>query len=224
MGPRTLYLFGSQALAFTPADFLRIQAAASQHPHLQWVSTAVAELPDVVERYSQTNPLPQKILADARSFSQWFSTGICPYNARPLALPNVVLTPLVVLGHLIEYTQLIQTTTAAPEPESEAFGLCTGLLSAFAVAASRNADDIARYGSVALRLAALIGAIVDAQEDQVAAGPSKSFATAWNNPLTHDQVADLAAAVPNVCGSNILFASEHGESQSTNSFIRRIWP
>jgi hypothetical protein len=64
-------------------------------------------------------------------------------------------------------------------------GFCTGLSSAFAVASAKNQDEFEKYGAVAVRLAMLVGALVDAQEAwnmELGYGPSKSYATAWHNP------------------------------------------
>jgi hypothetical protein len=51
----------------------------------------------------------------------------------------------------------------------ETLGLCTGTLSAFAVDSSPSIEGIHQHGAVAVRLAILNGAIVDAEE--ASAGP-----------------------------------------------------
>ena len=66
----------------------------------------------------------------------------------------------------------------------QTLGFCTGLLRAFAVASAKNQDEFEKYGAVAVRLAMLVGALVDAQEAwnrELGHGPSKSYATAWRN-------------------------------------------
>ncbi|KAL9083514.1 MAG: hypothetical protein Q9165_008495 [Trypethelium subeluteriae] len=200
MGQQLLYVFGSQALSFTYTDLARIRAAISEDRRLQWISPLVAELPSVVEEFGRREEvsLPAKVVDDIKSLPRWLTADTPPSDSGPLSLSNILLGPLVVLSHLIEYTQLAESTFASGSLRGGgAFGLCTGSLSAFAVAASRNRDDIAKYGAVALRIVVLVSAIVDAHEIQGLAGPAKSFAAAWSAPITHDQVAQIATSVPN---------------------------
>jgi len=50
-----------------------------------------------------------------------------------------------------------------------------------AVSSTSSVADFEKYGSVAIRLAALIGGVVDAQETISEHGESKSYATAWTS-------------------------------------------
>lgn len=64
---------------------------------------------------------------------------------------------------------------------AEALGLCTGILSAFAVASSKTLDDVQRYGAASVRLAMLSGALVDIEDDSHDAGhKATSFSVSWS--------------------------------------------
>jgi acyl transferase domain-containing protein/nucleoside-diphosphate-sugar epimerase/SAM-dependent methyltransferase/acyl carrier protein len=134
-------------------------------------------------------------------------------------LPNTVLTPLVVLTQLTEYMRYLELnqhgngngsgngSTAWADPQTnllnqvgsrprkvETLGFCTGLLSAFAVASAQNQTEFEKYGAVALRLAMLIGALIDAHEArsrQLGHGASRSYATAWRNSRQAEEVTSI---------------------------------
>ncbi|KAL3466530.1 hypothetical protein BJX64DRAFT_274502 [Aspergillus heterothallicus] len=75
-----------------------------------------------------------------------------------------------------------------------AIGFCTGLLATYAVASSPNPTDIAHYGAVALRLATLIGALVDAEESRqsnAGTGRSTSHTVAWTTPAQEAALREL---------------------------------
>jgi hypothetical protein len=74
-----------------------------------------------------------------------------------------LLTPLVVLFHLAQYQQSVELGIHGHSsgdddlPQScrrstEALGLCTGLLSAAAVASSSSGAELQHYAAVAVRL------------------------------------------------------------------------
>lgn len=73
-----------------------------------------------------------------------------------------------------------------------------GFLSALAVSISKDEQDIERYGSTAIRLAMIIGGIVDAQEVLNSDGSSKSLATAWNSPKAESELKAILEQFPEV--------------------------
>jgi hypothetical protein len=64
----------------------------------------------------------------------------------------------------------------------ESLGFCTGLLTALAVSSASTQTEFQKYAAVAVRLAALIGALVDAEEATGRYGASKTFSTACHSP------------------------------------------
>ncbi|KAL7625008.1 hypothetical protein AAE478_004222 [Parahypoxylon ruwenzoriense] len=206
----TVLLFGPQAVSFNrqSLDKLRhtlLEGTIGKH----WVLNTVAELPRYWDTLTEKIPKikgtvqGEKLLAD---LSLWLQQATLGDNGKGELedLPNLVLTPLVVLTQLTQYWRYLEFNrssrgnganidlqadliTRQKDGETtrvETLGFCTGLLSAFAVASARNQDEFEQYGAVAVRLAMLVGALVDAQESwnkDLGRGPSKSYATAWRN-------------------------------------------
>lgn len=206
MSKKLVYLFGSQALSLSHEDVAKLRISVLDDPQLEWIVKVVAEMPAIIGEYSSGSghKLPSKVLTDVQSLHQLFNTD-GPIVHLPTSLPNTILSPLVAIGHLVEYKSLIDSETPTHGPGSETLGLCTGMLSAFAVAASKDGESLAQYGAVALRLAVLIGAIVDATE-QSEAGPSRSFAAAWTGQTMHHDIAQIASDLPGVCRNHDGFA------------------
>ena len=83
-----------------------------------------------------------------------------------------------------------------PSENIETIGFCTGILSAIAVSCSRSQEDLQRHGSAAIRLAMLIGAYVDAQNEDAA---FESVAVAWKAPhQSLDELFNLIQDFPGV--------------------------
>ncbi|KAJ5744672.1 Male sterility NAD-binding [Penicillium manginii] len=166
------FVFGSQDLSFNAVSFKNLH---SQLHSQQWAVDILASLPDLWDKLSNSGLRVQQ--SDSRhlldNLNSWIASGKAPEAAFPL--PNILLSPLVVICQLIDYLDFIQSgipglrdeddfSKTFPE-DMETLGLCIGTLSAFAVACSSNMADIQANGGVAIRLAMLIGAIVDAEED-----------------------------------------------------------
>lgn len=205
----TVLLFGPQALSFNSQfDKLRHSLsgdAVGQH----WILDVVADLPRYWAALLEQIPeikgkvSGEKHLADLES---WLRRGSLE-DDRPEGseqLPNLILTPLVVLTQLTQYwrylelnhqlkgdgakidlqADLLARQKNGDSNKVQALGFCTGLLSAFAVASAKNQDEFEKYSAVAVRLAMLAGGLVDAREEwnkELGHGPSKSYATAWRN-------------------------------------------
>jgi hypothetical protein len=166
------FVFGSQDLSFNAVSFKNLH---SQLHSQQWAVDVLASLPDLWDKLSTSGLLVQQ--SDSRhlldNLNSWIASGKAPEAAFPL--PNILLSPLVVICQLIDYLNFIQSgipglrdeddfSKTFPE-DMETLGLCIGTLSAFAVACSSNMADIQANGGVAIRLAMLIGATVDAEDD-----------------------------------------------------------
>ena len=62
-----------------------------------------------------------------------------------------------------------------------------------------NQQEFEKYGAVAVRLAMLIGAVVDAQEVlDTSCGRAKSYATAWKNPKMGAEMIRIMDKFPEV--------------------------
>lgn len=134
----------------------------------------------------------------ARSIGDWLDSDAS--SPIPEQLPNAILTPLIVLSHLEQYTRFTEAANLGSAVECSPWsatvrpqrllGFCTGFLSAVAAACSTSDTDFQKYGAVAVRLAALVGAAVDAAE--ITSTDSMSISTAWT---TSKQASDLQDAI-----------------------------
>lgn len=82
---------------------------------------------------------------------------------------NVLITPLTVLVHMVQYLQYVKSNEAATTHQNlmknvqigGAQGCGAGILSAIAVACSESENDVVKFATIILRLAVCIGAFVD---------------------------------------------------------------
>ncbi|KAI1134063.1 hypothetical protein F5Y05DRAFT_417605 [Hypoxylon sp. FL0543] len=216
MGDATVFLFGPQVLSFNKRSLDKLRSMLSDGPARHWMLDTVSELPSYWDALSrkipevvETSP-GKKLLGDLEA---WLREGLNDAQKDITDLPNMVLTPLIVLTQLTQYSRYLELSQIENEigrdrsqidlqadlltrqnlenKRFETLGFCTGLLSAFAVASSNNQDEFERYGAVAVRLAMLVGALVDAQElwnKKQGHGRSKSYATAWRNPKQGEEM------------------------------------
>lgn len=188
-----MLIFGSQFLNFDEYFSCQVRSAILERPSCSWVLSTIDELPNNWDVAQEAIPKLQsfpgrKYLEDLRD---WLRTGIFAQISYPL--PNTVLTPLVVISHLVQYSRFLDHVqpnflenhdiTAAFKHTTEVFGLCTGLLSAAAVSCSSNQTQLQNFGSKAVNLAMLIGGLVDAQEELAGDdGRSRSLSVSWSAP------------------------------------------
>lgn len=204
-GGNTVLLFGPQALSFQEDSFHQLKSIILDHAENRWILDAVAELPDLFKTFSENFLKLQAIsgVQQLESLNDWFKTG----NIQPASfhLPNILLSPLVVLTQLTQYSKYLklartesgdgQNLYACHSQKTETLGFCTGLLSALAVSSAGNQAQFQQYGAVAVRLAALIGALVDASDKP---GKSTSFATVWNSRETKTEMSRILQQFPEV--------------------------
>jgi Starter unit:ACP transacylase in aflatoxin biosynthesis len=209
-------LFGPQALAFDEESASQLRSTLLDTPGFSWVLDTIAELPGYWDTLSETVPSLQhfpgaKLLED---LNNWLRTG--EFTQASFPLPNVLLTPLVIITHLAQYLKFLELIQPdAPEShdlhaafkrDGETLGLCSGLLSAAAVSCSADQAELHHYGPVAMRLAMLVGALVDAQDVSAdLQGGSKAFSVAWNSPETGVKMEEIMKSFPEV--SNLLTLS-----------------
>ncbi|KAL2810527.1 hypothetical protein BJX63DRAFT_434174 [Aspergillus granulosus] len=206
MAPYTILLFGPQALSFNEKSFTELRNAVVSDTNNQWVVDAVSQLPASWETF--TDHFPQlKVIEGGqrlRELVDWLSTG----NITPAArtLPNVLLSPLVVISQLTQFTKYLRLTQPDAGssddiytkigPNTETIGFCTGLLSAMTVATTTDKAQFEQSAATAIRLATLIGAFVDAQETNGQHKASKSLATVWNSPTAKEEMIRIMKDYP----------------------------
>ncbi|KAK6611194.1 hypothetical protein H4I96_02792 [Botrytis cinerea] len=169
-----LLLFGPQALKFDAESFKKL--CIRERPHYQWVLETFATL----QWHGKARAI-EGMGIQRRNLE----TSLFLSLAEHPSLPLVVITQLiqywdfliVALPDLKDADELLTSITT----NAETLGLCTGMLSAFAVACSSSIKELQQYGAVAVRLAMLTGAFVDAKEELVGLGEAAvSFSLSLN--------------------------------------------
>lgn len=201
------FIFGPQDLSFDIESFKKL--CSELHDH-HWALDALAGLPKLWDNFAAGDRAAQqsntgKLL---ENLNAWVLSTTTPEEAFPL--PNVLLSPLVVIGQVIEHITFLRA--AFPDlgeeeelpksimEDTETIGLCTGTLSALAVACSCNVADIQHNGAVGVRLAMLVGATVDSEE--ALSDPerkSTSLSVSWNSAKFGDSFAHILEKFADVC-------------------------
>ncbi|KAK4244508.1 hypothetical protein C7999DRAFT_35113 [Corynascus novoguineensis] len=190
----TLLLFGPQALSFNAESLQMLRKFLREAEDCKWMLDTVSELParwnELAKRFPKLQSIPgERLLNDLK---RWFQGDDA--DQATSQLPNILLTPLVVLTQLTQFSRYLSHSLsgasvqvddlfrALSQRHVETVGLCTGLLSASAVSSASDAATFRQYGAVAVRLAMVIGALVDSQDasDRLH-GPSRAFAVAWTS-------------------------------------------
>lgn len=195
-------LFGSQTLSATGDSFTELRETLLGNDAFHWILDAVRELSShwvlvASVFYDLDVALGGKQLG---RLNDWLETG--KFGQTATTLPNILVTPLVVSGHLVQYLQFLE----GKQPESvfanvhgEALGLCTGLLSAFAVASSSSHAHLRRYGAVIIRLAMLVGAVIDAESSCAGVDQeATSISAAWASIEAEEAMRTILDQFPEV--------------------------
>lgn len=208
----TVILFGPQILSFKEESLEELRMTLSNGTSLHWILEAVEDLPrcwnTITQNFPKLSALPgENLLAD---LNDWLKNG--RYKTQgDFNLPNLVLTPLVVITQLAQYWRFLKLNhkvdaengdlqASIIQRNTETLGFCTGLLSAFAVSCSSDEHGLKRYGAAVIRLAMLIGAIVDAQDasDDVR-GRAISYTLAWASEEQGAEMRRIIDEYPEVC-------------------------
>lgn len=201
-------LFGPLALSFDYTHFAQVRKSVVNTADNKWILETVDQLPRLWNTITAALPSLQvqsghRQLVD---LAEAFRTG--RRLEVPSPLPNRLLIPLVVMSHLAQYAKFLGRTGVevddridpfeASKSGRETLGLCTGLLSAFAVSSAGNRAEFEMYGAVAIRLGMLIGMAVDAQDATSELKASKSLGTAWNSAQAKEGMLSVMEDFPDV--------------------------
>ena len=209
----TVLLFGSQILSFDEASLRRLHASISNDPSHQWIFDTILGLPDHWESMSKALPRLASIEGKEllRSLILWVRTGALVQQPKS-HLPNILLSPLVVVTHLTEYVEYLKVYHIGPKRDDlhsvprtnmETVGLCTGILSAMVVSSCVCESEFIEYGARAIRLAMLTGAIVDAQD--AGDGGSRTLSTVWKSDDSAMEMRQILQEFPEVSEIWVVF-------------------
>ena len=170
----------------------------SQSPHRDWILDTISGLPTYLNGLNSIMPEVARAVPGSSQLADldsWFRHGATDIPSEA-TLPSIIVGPLVVLIQLTQYWRYLEllhqgqppadlqaSVVAASKSNSkfETLGFCFELLGALSVASASNRQDFQKYGATAVRLAMLMGALVDAREvwDKTSSkGGSISFAIA----------------------------------------------
>lgn len=211
----TILLFGPQS-SISTVETLRTLLSTLQSQPTHWAVAAFAELPASWDAWTDRIPtlhaVPgKKLLTDLyKRLTNGFEAAE-EEEAQYLDLPNTLLVPLVVLTQLLQFETYIRQQHDCIDSVLEelrrrkvrALGFCTGLLCAYVVGTSFTREDFERYGAVAIRLATLIGAAVDAFDTEN--GRAISFAVKWQTPEQGEQLKCILAEFQDDAYASVLY-------------------
>lgn len=180
-----VFLFGSQALTLDLKSLNKLSIQLRERDG-HWALNALSTFPEIWEDLVTRIPKLQfsNGLQLLDELAKGFQSGSIQESLFPL--PNVLLTPLTVIIQLTQYLAFLRA--ALPDlndsdelpltitNSTETLGLCSGMLSAFAAGFASSLAEVQQYGAIAVRLATLLGALVDAEEASLESdGSSMSF-------------------------------------------------
>ncbi|KAF2139474.1 uncharacterized protein K452DRAFT_275807 [Aplosporella prunicola CBS 121167] len=182
-------LFGSQVESLSKEALDEIRKSLLDDVSRQWILETLAGLPSWLDALAKALPkVTDAIGPDGRQLlvqlESWLRNGEQDgWVLGRSRVPSVVLAPVVVLAQIAQYRRYLALSQArhasvVAQGKASTLGFCMGLLGAFAVASANNDAEVERYGAVAVRLACVGGALIDAQDEWSA---TKSFALAWTN-------------------------------------------
>ncbi|KAI6085568.1 hypothetical protein F4821DRAFT_149184 [Hypoxylon rubiginosum] len=200
-GP-TILLFGPLALSFDETAFAQVRKTVVENEEFRWVLDTVSEFPQIWKSLTTSIPSLQSAsgLKQLEDLADALRTGRQLETCFPL--PNKLLIPLIIVSHLTQYATFVRSNAegeqvdpfSSAKSDKETLGLCTGLLSAFAVSCAGSRKQFEKYGAVSIRLAMLIGTVVDAQDD--ATEPSKSLSAAWSSAESGEELQRIIKSYP----------------------------
>ncbi|KAL4945599.1 hypothetical protein BDV06DRAFT_219135 [Aspergillus oleicola] len=191
-------VFGCQWLSFTADDFRQLRTTVLDNPENHWMLDVLSELPEYYRTAAEEQYVPslRRIHGEEnlRELERWFRCNDLSSARFPLSYTQ--LAPLLMMTHFVQYSQytkLIKSSRRGQNsPIVEIAGFCIGFLSAAAVSAARG-KDLKKFGSVALRLAMLLGALGDVQE---AEEEFSSLATGWKMPEMEEELNSVLENYP----------------------------
>jgi hypothetical protein len=112
---------------------------------------------------------------------------------------NVLLTPLTVIVHVVQYLQCVHRREDDQVPKPKVQGFCTGILAAAALACARDLDHLSKLASVSLRLSVCIGALVDLDGKYAdVSDEASSIVAGWNGEDGKEKLLSILEEHPEV--------------------------
>ncbi|RDW76683.1 Iterative polyketide synthase afoE [Aspergillus mulundensis] len=243
----TIFLFGPHVGTFTKASMDKLVEPLSTSPQRDWILSTIADLPTYWDALAAKMPDVARDIDGPGCLSaldSWLRHGIeqaglsVPDDEN---LPSILVGPLVVLIQLTQYWRHLEmirddATVTPADLQAELvqqaknggkqtviLGFCAGLLAALSVASASTQASFEEYGAVAVRLAMLIGALIDAQEvwDKASGkGSSASYAVAWRGQKQEDDMNRITSEL----ASDAYVAVRYDQTRATVTASETIAP
>ena len=101
-------LFGPQALSFQEDSFHLLKSDILNDAENRWILDVIAHLPIYPKTFAEKFPKIQAVLGVKllEGLNDWIDTGKIPSASSHL--PNVILSPLIVLSQLTQYSKYLK--------------------------------------------------------------------------------------------------------------------
>ncbi|KAJ5379964.1 Type I Polyketide synthases (Type I PKS) [Penicillium cataractarum] len=184
----------------------RLRNYLTQRSDVEHLLQAVTELPDLLSALQEHDPDLRLIPVSSLNHLREWCLDHSIVLQIPETLPNVLLAPLTVLIHIIQYLEYCDHLSSEDAHarlrqsiRNGGFqGLCTGSLSAAALACSTTRAEIDQNAAVALNLAMCIGAYVDLGLALEPDSPMTCFIARWRHGSQREDVDQILNNYPQV--------------------------
>ncbi|KAI0884084.1 ketoacyl-synt-domain-containing protein [Annulohypoxylon maeteangense] len=190
-------LFGPQATHWTQDSLASLQSDLLQNSNLEFLVKSLLELPSLWALLEQDYGSEGFHGADSLKELHDFATGEKGLDSK--SLTNTHLAPLTVVSHVIDFIRSIENpgTQESLSDFEAAQGFCIGFLSAAALSSANDWSDFERNVSNAIRLAACIGAVVDAEEaSHVAQDRATAISIHWKTAADRTYLETCLDSIP----------------------------
>ncbi|KAI0860544.1 hypothetical protein F4860DRAFT_197867 [Xylaria cubensis] len=229
----TLVVFGSQHTDESDEDRQSLRALLLLTPRLQRLLSALEDLPQLWESFTQSYPEFKTSLSRSglKSLAAWLAGEKLEHSEGISS--NTFCTTITVAGHLVLYSSFLDTS-GVDQPHSRVLdrcrragiqGLCVGLISAIAVACSSSEEDLSRSMTWAVRLAFCIGILVDSSNAGADAGVFQSLVVRGDPTSFHSNLQACMKLYPDSYVSvfeDINKCTITASSQSATSLAREF--
>ncbi|KAI0973119.1 hypothetical protein F4678DRAFT_427984 [Xylaria arbuscula] len=240
-----VFLFGGHVVTQTKESLNKNVQSLLDGPNSNWVMKTVAGLQEYWDLLTTKIPEVASTISSLHvptTLGSWFRhNDEFGETSKDDKLPNSAVGPLLVAIQLDQYWRYLQfvrhgkgipdhddlqaelVASQKRQQQPIVLGFCVGLLGALAVSGSANRQDFERYGAAAMRIAMLVGAIIDAREvwdKSLGKGKSISYATAWRGAKQHEDMTRIISAMYPEAYVSVLF----DEARATITTSERTAP
>nr|UWV21351.1 polyketide synthase 19 [Chaetomium globosum] len=183
MASPSLLVFGPQSSLLSEDWLVQLRSTLLGNRKLEGLVTAITQLESIWNDLALADPSFKGIPGQEhfRALSNWISS---PGNSDPpaeLSRLNLLLTPLTVIAHLVEYFNYLEVSGLSHEQLLNSTsingggfqGFCTGLLAAVTLSLAKDEGEAVKLSTSVLGLAVALGAYVDL--DGCFANPPREF-------------------------------------------------